>query len=189
TDPRSRDLFEQPQPFRAETELKYSKSGGVPARPREAVDIARPNRVADPHEHDGYCAGRLLQRSQARASKGEHNVRRESEQFLGISAKAAGIAHCPAIIDAEVAAVDPAQVAQSLLKGSTPQSRLWIIGGERHQYAHAPHLFRLLRARRERPRGRRAAEQRDERAPPHVWTGKRKLSVPHRRRLQSCVRP
>jgi hypothetical protein len=100
-----------------------------------------------------------------RAGKGEHNVRRESEQFLGISVKAAGIAHCPAIIDAEVAAVDPAQVAQSLLKGSDPQSRLWIIGGERHEHADVPHPLRLLRPRRERPCSHRAAEQRDELAP------------------------
>jgi hypothetical protein len=35
--------------------------------------------------------------------------------------------------------------------------------------ADAPHAFDLLRPRRERPRGRRAAEQRDELAPLHVW--------------------
>jgi hypothetical protein len=34
----------------------------------------------------------------------------------------------------------------------------------RHEYAHARHFSELLRACRERPRGRRAAEQRDERA-------------------------
>src|SRR5262249_11267354 len=36
--------------------------------------------------------------------------------------------------------------------------------------AHAPDLARLLRARIERPRGCRAAHQRDERAPPHSIT-------------------
>src|SRR5215813_7953537 len=35
-----------------------------------------------------------------------------------------------------------------------------------HHYADPPCPLRLLRARRERPRRRRAAEQRDERAPP-----------------------
>jgi hypothetical protein len=39
-------------------------------------------------------------------------------------------------------------------------------GGPGHQHAHARHLgsspYRLLRLRRERPRGRRAAKQRDE---------------------------
>jgi len=32
----------------------------------------------------------------------------------------------------------------------------------RHQHADPPHALALLRARRERPRDRRAAEQRDE---------------------------
>src|SRR5262249_34053184 len=36
-----------------------------------------------------------------------------------------------------------------------------------HQHADAAHLLALLRVRRERPRGRRAAEQRDELAPSH----------------------
>jgi hypothetical protein len=42
--------------------------------------------------------------------------------------------------------------------------RFRIILGCRHQHADAPHALALLRARRERPRSRRAAEQRDERA-------------------------
>ena len=36
-------------------------------------------------------------------------------------------------------------------------------------HANRPHPLTLLRARRERPRGCRAAEERDERAPLHVW--------------------
>src|SRR2546427_13287828 len=45
-------------------------------------------------------------------------------------------------------------------------------GGPGHQYTHAWHLAhsanRLLCPRHQRPRGRRAAEQRDERTPLHV---------------------
>jgi hypothetical protein len=45
----------------------------------------------------------------------------------------------------------------------------WIVRRQMHQRANAPHALALLRARRERPkerrRGRRAAEQRDEIAP------------------------
>src|SRR5262249_59909013 len=37
-----------------------------------------------------------------------------------------------------------------------------------HQDANPPHLTGLLPPRRERPRGHRAAERRDEVAPPHV---------------------
>jgi hypothetical protein len=38
------------------------------------------------------------------------------------------------------------------------------VSGIGHQHADAPHPLRLLRARHERPSGRRAAEQRYERA-------------------------
>ena len=42
-----------------------------------------------------------------------------------------------------------------------------IVRGCGQEHADAPHPLGLLRARRERPRRRRAAEQRDELAPPH----------------------
>ena len=46
-----------------------------------------------------------------------------------------------------------------------------IVRGRGHEHADAPHPLGLLRARRERPRRRRAAEQRDELAPSHVEHG------------------
>jgi hypothetical protein len=42
------------------------------------------------------------------------------------------------------------------------------IVGRCHQQPNPPHPLALLRARRERPRGRRAAEQRDEIAAPQL---------------------
>src|SRR5262249_55531748 len=47
--------------------------------------------------------------------------------------------------------------------------RFRIVRSIRHQHADPPHPVALLRAHRERPR-RRAAEQRDELAPPHSIT-------------------
>src|SRR6266403_523309 len=46
---------------------------------------------------------------------------------------------------------------------------VWVILGKRRQEADAPRALALLRARCKRPR-RRAAEQRDEQAPPHSIT-------------------
>jgi hypothetical protein len=43
---------------------------------------------------------------------------------------------------------------------------------QRHEHADAPHALRLLRARRERPRRCRAAEQRDELATFHRITSR-----------------
>jgi hypothetical protein len=45
---------------------------------------------------------------------------------------------------------------------------------------HRPHLARLLRARRERPRRRSAAEKRDELAPPHGLPSSEGRILPHR---------
>ena len=53
-------------------------------------------------------------------------------------------------------------------------------GGPGHQHAHAWYLAcsanRLLRARRQRPRGCRAAQERDELAPPHSMTSSARAS-------------
>ena len=43
--------------------------------------------------------------------------------------------------------------------------KIRIVGGHGQEHADTPHRARLLRARRQRPRRRRAAEQRDELAP------------------------
>jgi hypothetical protein len=52
----------------------------------------------------------------------------------------------------------------------TPRGEPVLPDRERHQYTDAPNAFALLRARRERPRGCRATEQRDELAPFHSIT-------------------
>ena len=66
----------------------------------------------------------------------------------------------PAILDRDGATLDPAEFAQPLHKSGGPLAL-----GCRRARAQEPdgrQLRRLLRPRRERPRGRRAAEQRDE---------------------------
>src|SRR5262249_30562280 len=70
------------------------------------------------------------------------------------------------IVDDNILALNPPELAQPLPE-RVEQGRP--IGRERHPKETYPrHLSRrLLRARRERPRCRRAAEKRDELAPPH----------------------
>ena len=71
----------------------------------------------------------------------------------------------PAILDRDGAALDPAEFAQPLHKSGDP----WALGRRRGraQEPDGRQLARLLRARRERPRRRRAAEQGDELAALH----------------------
>src|SRR5262249_56607133 len=63
----------------------------------------------------------------------------------------------------------PAQFLESLYKRRKAGGRSGVVGSHIHQDANSAPPLRLLRARRERPRGR-AAEQRDENAPLHSIT-------------------
>ena len=58
------------------------------------------------------------------------------------------------------------QLLQSLLEGSDAGLSVRTISNRAHEHADLPYAIRLLRARRKRPTRRRAADQRDELAPP-----------------------
>src|SRR5262249_42977376 len=58
--------------------------------------------------------------------------------------------------------VNPARLREPLQERPDPGLKFRIVRGCRQQHADAPHPLRLLRARRERPRRRRAADQRNE---------------------------
>src|SRR5262245_7075143 len=77
-----------------------------------------------------------------------------------------GIARAPAVIDPHIAAVGPAQLLQPLQKRRDAGLSFRIVRSQVHEYPDAAHPLRLLRPCRKRPRRRRAAEQRDELAPP-----------------------
>ena len=68
----------------------------------------------------------------------------------------------PAGVDPQVAAVAPAQLLQGLCERREAGLSFRIVRGQIHEHADAPHPLRLLRARRQRPRSCRTAEQRDE---------------------------
>src|SRR5262249_40363113 len=76
------------------------------------------------------------------------------------------VAAGPAIIEAGGAAIDPTVFLETLQEGSDPGLCFRIVLGICHQHAAAPHLLRL-RARRQRPHGSRAAEERHQRAAIH----------------------
>ena len=92
--------------------MLYSKcheTGGVAARPRQAVDEAGADRIGDDREHDRHGAGRLQQRPHGRGAMGQDDVRRERGQFRRVSANFGGIGRGPAGVDPHVAADGPAQ--------------------------------------------------------------------------------
>src|SRR5262245_12878754 len=72
------------------------------------------------------------------------------------------------LVERDVPAFGPPELCQLLLERIDAGLALAVPLGVRHQNSNAPHsLARLLRAHRERPRSRRAAEQRDQLAALH----------------------
>jgi len=146
----------------------YSKheAGGVAARPLQTVDEAGAHRVRDDSEHDRHAAGRLQQRRDRSIAIGHDHVRGAGHQFGCGSASIIGFCPGPTDVELHIAADGPAQLLQALGKCCDPGLAEGIPCSERHEHADAPHALALLRARRERPRGHRTAEQRDELAAP-----------------------
>jgi hypothetical protein len=62
----------------------------------------------------------------------------------------------------DIAAFHPAELLKSLVERGDPGLCFQVIVGIAHQHADTPYAFTLLRARREGPRRRRAADERDE---------------------------
>ena len=160
-----RDLFEQLQPFPADTVLREGKTGGVAARPREARDEATADRVRDQHEYDRYGLGCLLQCPHIDASS-QDNVRRQSGQIRRVFASFR-IAFRPASVDLHVAAVGPAQLLQPTQECRDAGLPFRIVRARGHEHANPPHPLGPLRVRDERPR-RRATKRGYEFSPPDV---------------------
>src|SRR5262249_16494456 len=98
---------------------------------------------------------------------GAQRVGLQSDQLFCecLNSDCVGIA--PAIIDSEVASIRPAELLKALPKYSHAGADIRIAFRNRHQHADTTNSLRLLRARRERPRGYSATNQRDELAPLH----------------------
>ena len=163
-----RDLLEQLQPFPAQAVFERHETGGVAARPRQAVDEAGADRIADDREHDRHGAGRLQQRPHGRGAMGQNDVGRERGQFRRVSANFGGIGRGPAGVDPHVAADGPAQLRQPLQERPDAGLKFRIVRGCGQEHADAPHPLALLRARRERPRRRRATQNTEKFPPPHA---------------------
>ena len=162
-----RDFLEQFEPFRADSVFEGGEPGGIAARPRQATNQARANRVDDATKHDRHCAGRLLHCGHVIAGIGNDNVRRKRHQFHRMSAANVDTARGPADVKARIAAVGPAQFRQPLDESGelSPPSRIALVRTQEH--TDPPHPLGLLRTRDERPRDCRAAEKCDEFPPPH----------------------
>jgi hypothetical protein len=91
-----------------------------------------------------------------------------------VFANVLGIGSGPVNINSHVAP-GPTQLPQLLQQRRNASLRYRTILILRHEHADTSHALVLLRTRRERPRGRRAADKRDEFAPSHSITSSAKM--------------
>src|SRR5262245_55888119 len=162
------NFSQQRYPFASDHIFESDKARRIAAGLGETRYKTSGNRVEDLHEDDRYRPGLLQQRRQNRRAGGKNDVRRERDQFGSIFADPHRVARGPTDVDLQVATLAPTELLKSLAKCCQSAQRLLVIVSPRQQHADPPHALGLLRARRERPRHRRAAEQRDELAPPQV---------------------
>src|SRR5262249_13472188 len=115
---------------------------------------------------------------------GAQRVGLQSDQLFCecLNSDCVGIA--PAIIDSEVASIRPAELLKALPKYSHAGADIRIAFRNRHQHADMTNSLRLLRARREWPRRRRAAETNNDLASIHSITSSASASS-----LPVTVRP
>src|SRR5262249_3069076 len=154
-------LLEHFQPFDAQPEFGRYEAGRVATRPRQALHDAHADRIGHAHEHDRHASGRLLQRHRWRRPVGQDDVGRERDQFGRVPADAI-VVRAQALVDWQVAALVPTELAQRLLEGREASYGVWIVIHRIDEHADPPYPVRLLRPRIERPRDCRAADERDE---------------------------
>src|SRR5262249_13370229 len=87
-----------------------------------------------------------------------------------------GVVGRKAIVNADIPTYRPSELVEPLLECHEACLHSRIILGIARQHADPSYLLGLLRARRERPGRRRAAEQRYERAPFHSITSSARAS-------------
>ena len=161
---RGKQLVQQFQPLRRYLHVQLGHARDVAARPVKAGDEAELDRVAARFEDDRNGRGRCLCRKRRRsAGRGNHGhlttnqIGRHRRQPIILALR-------PAVFDRHVVAINVTGFAQPFEKGR--QLPRVILGGRSVDKPDHRHR-RLLRARRERPRGCRAAEKRDELASLH----------------------
>src|SRR5262249_26542594 len=149
-------------------------AGRISARATEACDEAIPDRVATAGENDRNRRGCRLGRECRAWSTGCDDHRHlTANQVCGQPRQPIVVALRPAIFDCHVLTLDEAGLFQALAeRGYRVRKRV------RRPAAQEPdhRRRRLLRARRERPRRRCAADKRGEGAPPDSITSSARAS-------------
>jgi hypothetical protein len=133
-------------------------TGQIAARPREAGNKTKPDRIIGDDENNRDRRGRILGRERGGTGRCDDHSDPSADQVGRQRRQSIELILGPAVFDRDVLAFDIARFLEALAKpphevrGSISRSGIEITD-HRHR--------RLLRARRERPRKHRAADERD----------------------------
>src|SRR5262249_23752228 len=141
------------------------------------------DRVGDVDKHDRNRTSFPLQCNCHCARICEDHIGVQGDQLFREYLSAPRANSCEPIFEVNISAFRPSASFKAMPEHRSARLRFWLILFEVHEHADAPHVL-LLRPRRERPRGRRAADKRDELAPLHSITSSAIASS-----LSGMVRP
>jgi len=162
------DLAQQPEPLRAENVNQQGDSSDITTGPVVARHQTQFDGIlaASENDRDG-CRGRL-RRQRGRGATGTNHCDPSAYKLACESRQSIHLTFRPAVFDADIAVLDVTGLTQALVEcghGTRPRGGRCAVEKTDHRHR------RLLRARRERPRRRRAAEEADELAPPYAEHG------------------
>src|SRR5262249_52759323 len=110
--------------------------------------------ISDLREHNWYGAGLSHDRLYRRRGHGKDDLGLQVDQLLSKPLYLANLAASPTNVDPNVAAIGPTDCLHLVHKRLEPDLSFRIAIGIRRQHGDPRHSAVLLRARRERPRGR-----------------------------------
>src|SRR6516165_12832804 len=123
---------------------------------RQGRHEALSNRIVDDVENDRDGVGRPLSCGSNRRAAADDEVWCRTHQLCRISLDLTQIPTRVSMLDSDIAVFGPAERLETLAKCNDPSQHFGIVLGVWMQECDAAHALALLRARRERPRGRAA---------------------------------
>ena len=108
-----RDLLERLQPLAAHRRLEIREACDIAAGPGEARDKAAANGIGDVHEDDRRITCQRPQSRERRIALDEKYIRQMASQLCAVTSHQLGVAIGPTYFNQNVAAIGPAEFAQS----------------------------------------------------------------------------
>src|SRR6516162_4686726 len=160
-------VLEYLESLAAQVRPKVGKARNIATWPGKTSDKARANRIGILRHDNRYRGSRFLGVMRGRRALSDDHAYPQTDQFVCKRAETVGLSFRKSILDGNILPNNVSQVAQAPLEGvSAGYHRGARVDAQK---SNRDFIGCLLRARRERPRHRRTAEKRDERAALHVW--------------------